>query len=77
MVLKIISPERVVFQGDVESVTLPGAMGLFMVLKDHAPLVAALKAGEIVYAGAEGETSVPVERGVVEVRDNEVVVCIS
>ncbi|MDR2414981.1 MAG: ATP synthase F1 subunit epsilon [Odoribacteraceae bacterium] len=77
MVLKIISPERVVYQGEVESVTLPGALGLFMVLKDHAPLVSTLSPGRVVYVAGGAEHAMVVERGVVEVRDNEVVVCIS
>ncbi|MDR1274204.1 MAG: F0F1 ATP synthase subunit epsilon [Odoribacteraceae bacterium] len=77
MILKIISPERVLYQGDVESVTLPGALGLFMVLKDHAPLASALAPGEVVYVEAGGERTVSIERGVVEVRNNEVIVCIS
>ncbi|MDR1415562.1 MAG: F0F1 ATP synthase subunit epsilon [Odoribacteraceae bacterium] len=77
MVLKIISPERVLHQGEVESVTLPGALGFFMVLKDHAPLVSALTAGEIAYVEGGSEHALGIERGVVEVRSNEVVVCIS
>jgi F-type H+-transporting ATPase subunit epsilon len=77
MVLKIISPERMLYQGDVESVTLPGTLGLFMVLKDHAPLVSALAPGNIVYLEEGTERVMTIERGVVEVRDNEVVVCIS
>ncbi|MDR0766782.1 MAG: F0F1 ATP synthase subunit epsilon [Odoribacteraceae bacterium] len=75
MVLKIISPERVLYQGEVESVTLPGALGLFMVLKDHAPLVSALAPGSVVYIAGGTEHAQVVERGMVEVRDNEVVVC--
>jgi F-type H+-transporting ATPase subunit epsilon len=77
MILKIISPERVLYQGDVESVTLPGALGLFMVLKDHAPLVSALAPGEIAYVEAGGEQTISIGRGMVEVRNNEVIVCIS
>jgi F-type H+-transporting ATPase subunit epsilon len=77
MRLKIISPERMLYQGDVESVTLPGALGLFMVLKDHAPLVSTLAPGDVVYVAEGTEHAMAIERGVVEVRNNEVVVCIS
>ena len=77
MVLKIISPERVVYQGEVESVALPGALGLFMVLRDHAPLVSALAGGSVVYIAGGDERETRIERGVVEVRNHEVVVCIS
>lgn len=37
--LKIVSPEKVVFQGEVESVLVPGTLGSFEILKDHAPII--------------------------------------
>ena len=36
MTLKIISAEQIEFEGTVEQVTLPGVMGQFQVLKNHA-----------------------------------------
>ena len=44
---ELVSPERMVFAGDVEAVVVPGAEGAFTVLKDHAPIMAVLKAGLI------------------------------
>lgn len=78
MKLKIISPEKVIYKGDVERVSLPGSLGFFTVLKDHAPLVSSLVEGKIVYLEAEGEKEMEmeIESGVVEVRDNEVIICI-
>ncbi len=76
MKLKIISPEKVIYKGDVERVSLPGSLGLFTVLKDHAPLVSSLVEGKVVYLGTEGEKELMIESGVVEVRDNEVIICI-
>ncbi|KIO44041.1 MULTISPECIES: ATP synthase F1 subunit epsilon [Porphyromonadaceae] len=76
MKLKIISPEKVVYKGEVERVSLPGSLGFFTVLKDHAPLVSSLVEGKIVYLEAEGEKEMEIESGVVEVRDNEVIICI-
>ena len=46
-------------------------------LENHAPLVSTLTPGEIVYKGSEEEKSVQIRGGVVEVRDNNVVVCIN
>ena len=40
MMLEILSPEQKLFSGEVESVTLPGTLGEFTVLKRHAPLIA-------------------------------------
>ena len=42
---ELVSPERMVFAGDVEAVVVPGAEGAFTVLKDHAPVMAVLKPG--------------------------------
>ena len=37
--LRIVSPEKIVFVGDVDSVTVPGTTGEFQVLPNHAPLI--------------------------------------
>ena len=77
MILKIVSPERVIYKGEVQMVKLPGTVGQFTVLENHAPLVSTLTPGQIVYKGAEEENSVQIRGGVVDVRDNNVVVCIN
>lgn len=45
---ELVSPEKLVFSGDVESVVVPGTEGEFTVLKDHAPLISTMKPGVIV-----------------------------
>lgn len=45
--LQIISPERVVFEGEVDAVYAPGAEGEFGVLPGHAPYLVQLKVGEL------------------------------
>ena len=42
---ELVSPEKLLFSGEVESVVVPGVDGQFMVLKDHAPVMSILKAG--------------------------------
>ncbi|GAC1552483.1 MAG: F0F1 ATP synthase subunit epsilon [Beijerinckiaceae bacterium] len=42
---ELVSPEKLMFSGEVEAVIVPGTEGQFTVLKDHAPLMAALKPG--------------------------------
>lgn len=77
MVLKIISAEKVMFQGDAASVTLPGEMGLFTVLPRHASLVSTLVPGKISYALPAGEREeLSVEGGIVDVDNDVVSVCI-
>ena len=44
----LVSPEKLVFSGDVEAVVVPGTEGEFTVLKDHAPLISTMKPGVVV-----------------------------
>lgn len=74
MHLEIITPDRKVFEGEVSSAQFPGAAGSFEVLNNHAPMIAALREGDIVLNGAAGRETVRVEGGVVEVLRNSVIV---
>jgi len=42
---ELVSPEKLLFTGEVEAVVVPGLEGEFTVLKDHAPLISVLKPG--------------------------------
>lgn len=77
MRLEIISAERVLFKGDVKRVTLPGSLGTFTVLEQHAPLISTLTHGDVIYDTQGGEKQLTIDSGVVEVLDNRVVVCIN
>ena len=46
--LEIVSPEKLVFSGEVEAVVVPGTEGEFTVLKDHANLISSMKPGIVV-----------------------------
>jgi len=74
MHLEIITPDRKVFEGEVTSAQFPGADGSFEVLNNHAPLIAALKAGEVTLNGANGREAIRIEGGLVEVLRNNVIV---
>ena len=75
MHLEIITPDRKVFEGEVTSAQFPGADGSFEVLNNHAPLIAALKAGDVTLTGgAGGREVIRIEGGVVEVLRNNVIV---
>lgn len=77
MTLEIISPSEILFKGEAQSVTLPGVMGSFTVLKNHASLISVLKKGEVVYRTPEGqEMSVDIKGGLVDVDNNVVSVCV-
>ena len=75
MFLEIITPEKKLFSGEVKSVNLPGAAGSFGVLKNHAPLISALKKGTVnVIDGRKKNHSFPVKGGMVEVLKNKIIV---
>ncbi len=70
--LKIVSPERVEFEGEVERVKVPGMMGNFEILNDHAPIISSLVKGVVEYDGKQ----LPITGGFVAVQKNEVAVCV-
>ena len=75
--LKIVSPERIEFEGEAESVTVPGAVGNFEILKNHAPIISSLVDGVVEYVTTQGEKiSLSVTGGFVSVHKNEVSLCV-
>jgi F-type H+-transporting ATPase subunit epsilon len=63
----LVSPEKLLFAGDVRQVDLPGAEGDMGVLAGHAPLVTALRPGIIVVFREAGDLRVVVNGGFAEV----------
>ena len=76
MTLEIISPEKTIYSGNVESVTVPGTIGLFTILNRHAPIISTLTQGTLTYSIDGEKTKVKVNGGFVEVKNNNVTVCI-
>src|SRR2546423_5203751 len=63
----LVSPERLLFSGDVNQVDVPGSEGDFGVLADHAPLIATLRPGIMTIHGEGGPIRVVVIGGFAEV----------
>lgn len=77
MTLEILTPERKVFSGQVYGVQLPGISGLFEVLDKHAPMVSALKEGNLKILKDKTLTeSYSIEGGFVEVLNNKTIVLV-
>lgn len=76
MKLRIITPNELLFEGDVESVTLPGTVGSFTVLNNHAPIISSLENGKIAYKDVNGITELAIKSGFAEVSDNTLSVCV-
>lgn len=75
--LIIVSPEKELFNGEVENVTLPGMLGSFTILPQHAPIVSSLKAGTLSYVTMDGEEHTQeINGGFIEMNDNHVSVCV-
>lgn len=55
MHITVLTPEKEIFQGAIESVKVPGVSGEFQVLKNHAPIVSALEAGKVSIVTSVGE----------------------
>ena len=89
MFIEIVSPEKTIFTGDVNSVHLPGTEGFFQILNNHAPIVSTLKKGTIQLLGKfeddisenltlEGvnKASLAIESGVVEIKNNKLIILV-
>ncbi len=77
MTLKIISAKEIVYEGEAASITLPGTVGAFTVLRNHAALVSTLTAGRISFTTEGGEEkTIDIPGGLVDVDNNTVSVCI-
>ena len=89
MFIEIVSPEKIIFTGDVSSVYLPGTDGFFQILNNHAPVVSTLKKGTIKLSGKfeddvsenlnlEGvnKASLAIESGVVEMKNNKLIILV-
>lgn len=76
MKLTVLTPEKKLFDGEVQGVKLPGANGSFELLKDHAPIVAALDEGTMRIVTAEGVKNFDINSGFVECLNNNITVLV-
>jgi len=91
MFLEIVTPEASIFQGEVESVTVPGTEGEFQMLENHAPIVSLLQEGNIKIRGnfnineaysdmfTNGDNDsklLAVQSGTIELKDNKMIILV-
>ncbi len=72
----LLSPEKTLFDGEVESATLPGTKGIFTVWEHHASLLSTLERGKVTCKADGAERHFEVSGGFAEVKDNVVSVCV-
>lgn len=73
--LEIISPSKIGYTGKVVSVTVPGTMGNFQILYNHAPIISSLEIGEIKIEENPGsKLRFTAGRGTLELSNNKVII---
>lgn len=74
MIVEIITPDKSLFSGEATEVSLPGIDGSLGILDRHAPLISALKKGQIKVKTSNGEELFDVNGGVAEVLNNKLII---
>ncbi|WP_306551114.1 ATP synthase F1 subunit epsilon [Daejeonella sp.] len=75
MKLEILTPDKKVYEGEIRSVTVPGTMGSFEVLKDHAPIISTLEDGKVIIRKDNSSVeTIFIKGGVIEVLNNSIMV---
>ena len=72
--LEIVTPERLAYEDDVDSVVCPGSEGELGILPHHAPLLSTLGVGELRIRKGGSEESFAIAGGFLQVRPDKVVV---
>jgi len=73
MLLEIYTPDKKVFEGQVDTATFPGSKGSFQVLNNHAALISTLDKGSVIYKNKNETREIIIRGGVVEVLNNKVI----
>ena len=76
MLLKVLSAEKTIYSQNVTLVRFPGIDGTFTVLKNHAPMIAQLKKGDLIVQpeGSSSKEKISINGGLARVLDNEILV---
>ncbi|WP_298650879.1 F0F1 ATP synthase subunit epsilon [uncultured Proteiniphilum sp.] len=76
MKLEILTPESVFYSGEADSVTLPGTLGSFQILNNHAPIISTLGKGMLSFTVNGEIRQMEVTDGLMEMHNNKITVCI-
>jgi F-type H+-transporting ATPase subunit epsilon len=73
--LDIVTPSKSVFKGEIKTITVPGTLGRFQVLKNHAPIVSTFEIGMVKVELSDFKVNhYATAGGTIEVLDNEIIV---
>ncbi|HNQ65725.1 MAG TPA: F0F1 ATP synthase subunit epsilon [Smithella sp.] len=76
LLMEIVTPEKMIFSGNIEEVTLPGTEGEFGVLRGHEAFLTSVEIGEMNYVKDGKKSYYAVNTGYVEVTGDKVTVLI-
>jgi F-type H+-transporting ATPase subunit epsilon len=77
MFLEILTPEKKLYSGNTKLIKVPGADGSFELMDKHAPIISSLSEGPIKVITPEDQTqNFNVKGGVVEMKDNRVIILV-
>ena len=74
MNVDILTPDKKLFEGTADVVTVPGSTGILQILNGHAALISSLGKGNVRVNTPQGEEVFAIQGGVVEVVNNKVIV---
>ncbi len=72
MNISILTPDKILYEGEASLVQFPGIDGSFELLENHAPMIAVLKKGKIRLVDLQKEIHFfEINAGIVEVNENK------
>ena len=78
MHLEIVTPEKKLFTGNINSIKVPGKDGEFEILNNHAPIISTLIKGEIRIISTDQKTeNFQISGGVIEMQKNNIIVLVT
>ncbi len=78
MHLEIVTPEKKLFTGIINSIKVPGKDGEFEILNNHAPIISTLIKGEIRIISTDQKTeNFQISGGVIEMQKNNIIVLVT
>lgn len=74
MKVEILSPDKLIFEGEADAIQLPGKDGSLGILNNHAPIIASLKNGQVTVTSNGNNQTFDINGGVAEVVKNRVII---
>ncbi|HHV80440.1 MAG TPA: ATP synthase F1 subunit epsilon [bacterium] len=72
--VRVVTPDRLVYEGEADSVVIPGYDGYFGVLPNHAPMLSMLDMGELKIRDGVQEQYYAIDGGFCEISKNKVII---